>query len=70
MRFLPDEPTNHEYSLDCQDQPVCPFCFQNQSDAWEYGHESQDIDCESCGETFVMNVDVSVTYDTHKKVEK
>jgi len=62
--------THNDYCLDCQDEPVCPHRKERQSDAWEWGHESQEVDCQSCGKTFHMDVDVSVTYSTHKIKEE
>ena len=58
--------THHDYCLDYQEDPVCPLCREKQTEAWEYGHESQKVDCESCGEAFQMDADVSVLYSTHK----
>lgn len=51
--------------------PVCPYCGHIEQDAWEWnfgaGLEGERIgDCNSCGESFKTEREVSVYYTTSK----
>ncbi len=50
-------------------QPVCPHCGHKERDAWEWNfgnllEGSHRGDCNSCGETFTTEREVSVYYTT------
>jgi hypothetical protein len=58
--------------LDYNREPICPFCGHKESDAWElnmYDGDETEIDCD-CGETYIVECSVSVTYSTRKKVTR
>lgn len=44
----------------------CPHCDHEFTDSWEH-EESGMIECESCGEEFHVEVNVSVSYTTSKE---
>ena len=50
---------------------VCPFCFNQDEDAWEYNLNDGDlskIDCPNCDQKFHVECSVSIKYTT-KKIE-
>jgi hypothetical protein len=60
---IPDE-------WDCQgaDNPVCPYCGEEESDFWEVIADSGDHHCSSCNRPFFFEREVSVTYSTSPKM--
>jgi transcription elongation factor Elf1 len=51
---------------------VCPFCFQEDVDAWEYNMSDGDstvVTCGECEQEFQLECSVSIDYTT-KKIEK
>lgn len=53
-----------------QPNPVCPHCGCVDHDAWEWNfgpglEGSTDQDCNSCGEPFVCEREVTVYYSTY-----
>ena len=54
--------------LDYNDEAVCPHCGSEQSDSWELGldgdGDSTETDCQSCGESFRVELDLTVKYST------
>ena len=54
------------------DSVNCPFCGHVHKDLWDYHMEDEDnfeIDCDECGETFILGCSVSVDYYAFKKGE-
>jgi len=54
-----------------QQHPVCPHCGHVEQDAWEWnfgpGIEGErEGDCNSCGESFKTEREVSIYYTTRK----
>lgn len=58
--------------VDSSDQPVCPWCGEHIEPDYEnsfFFEEGQHImTCPECGKTFNMDVNVSITYDTDRKL--
>lgn len=56
----------HNYT----DEIVCPYCFYEFDDSWEFQDDSYDVDgpleCNSCGKEFYMYRNISVSYSTVK----
>lgn len=49
--------------------PICPFCFQEDVDAWEYNLRDGDSTAVSCGEcenVFQVECSISVNYTSRK----
>ncbi len=46
------------------DKPICPYCGYVHRDAYEWRHDEDDVDCDSCGATFEYAREVEVTYST------
>lgn len=46
----------------------CPYCEHLYEDAWEYFYDCSDetleVDCDSCGKTFLLSQEVIVDYTT------
>lgn len=53
-----------EYTL----EPICPYCGNEESDAWEINFGGIDgeteHDCGSCGETYFVQRNAIITYTT------
>jgi hypothetical protein len=53
-----------EYTVD----PICPYCGETQSDAWELNLDSDgeetETDCDSCGLPISVTVSMSIRYST------
>lgn len=47
-----------------RDNVTCPFCSYENRDSWEISDGEHD--CHRCGETMIVERDVSVTYSTSK----
>lgn len=49
---------------------VCPHCFEEMSDSWEYGDggesDSEQTECGHCGQPFMWERDIQVSYTTRK----
>lgn len=56
--------------LDFASEPICPYCGHEQSDAWEIGDGTEEIDCGNCHQAMTFERDVEVTYTTGKKEPK
>ncbi len=52
-----------KYDTDYTNNPVCPYCGHEHDD-YVYAEQSEDYDCESCGESFFIEPDVQVSYTT------
>ena len=54
--------------LDCygEDERVCPYCGNRQTDSWEWGdgEYSADVDCGNCGRTFYAERQIAITYNS------
>jgi DNA-directed RNA polymerase subunit RPC12/RpoP len=52
------------------DKIVCPYCFFEESDSWEYNNDLEygeiEIQCPECSKTFTVNMNVTVKYSTTK----
>jgi len=44
--------------------PVCPHCGHEHRDAWEWGDDNEDSECESCDRIFHAYRHVDITWDT------
>ena len=59
-----------EYDTECTDEPVCPWCGEEQADAWElFSASSSDCEetaCDTCGRDILITQRVSVSYTTRK----
>lgn len=53
--------------------PVCPYCGEEQFDAWELGLEGDggttEMDCGACDEMFTVVMHLAVTYSTFRDGE-
>jgi uncharacterized Zn-finger protein len=59
-----------ELNLKYNREPVCPYCGDILTDAWEMNlrdGESEDVTCGNCDEEFKVTCSIDVTYDTEKK---
>ena len=45
---------------------VCPYCGYISTDSWDYSNDSDDIECDECGETFFYEREYDITYSTIK----
>lgn len=45
--------------------PVCPHCGHQHTDAWEWRHDDDYVDCESCGQEFAYSREIDVHYTTN-----
>ena len=54
--------TDHRFTREI----TCPYCNHELSDSWEYNDstDEQQVECPECGDTFVLQVDIDVTYCT------
>lgn len=61
-----------EDEIDCRytQNITCPYCGWEDRDSWEFGQDTDDVQCGECEETFVCEPDIAVTYCTYKKVKK
>jgi hypothetical protein len=61
---------NEEFDTDCTDEPVCPWCGEEQSDAWELfsasSSDCEETECDTCGKDILITQQVSVSYSTRK----
>jgi len=52
------------------DEAVCPYCDHEQSDSWEIATETRDewiqTECGNCGNTFLLERVVQVSYSTER----
>ncbi len=51
-----------EYSY--EQEIKCPHCGYEEQDSWEFGEDSGTWNCESCGEEFLVERHISVTYSS------
>lgn len=49
------------------DEVKCPHCDYEHSDSWELSN-SGEMECSSCGEEFMFDREVTVTYSTRKTI--
>lgn len=56
------EEIEHEYTKEI----VCPHCGEEYSDSWEYGQDSEELECYECSGKFHYEREVEVTYTTVK----
>lgn len=47
------------------DNLICPWCKEKNSDSWELDDEGGEVDCDCCGETFIYVIHRSVSYSGH-----
>lgn len=55
---------------DCCDEITCPYCGNEETDSWEcdFGDEGDyDHICGECGNTFLYNRSVEVSYSSWRK---
>lgn len=48
-----------------EEDAICPYCGEFQSDSWEYSDETE-IQCCKCDKNFGMTKEYSVNYKTYK----
>lgn len=54
---------DHEYT----DEIVCPYCCFEFKDSWEISDAGESVQtCWECQKKFVLCVDHSISYSTHK----
>ena len=46
------------------DNITCPYCNWEDEDSWELDENSAELICGSCGEEFVVERNIQVTYST------
>ena len=51
-------------NTDYTDEPVCPHCGNEMSDAWELQHEVNEVDCGWCDKPMKVIRHIEVTYST------
>lgn len=51
------------------ERPVCPHCFAESEDAWEWADDSGERECGQCERSFFYERVVSVAYTTEKLTE-
>lgn len=56
--------TLDEWGLCANDEAVCPYCGEEQSDSWELSIDYGKMDCGDCFRPFLYEREVSVTYNT------
>ena len=54
------------------DEIVCPHCFCQFSDSWEYDlnhtpEEDREVSCQKCDEKFICMVEITVRYRSTRK---
>lgn len=55
-----------------EDEPICPYCkeeFSGEKEANLFQEGETEIDCNHCGEVFIVCVHISHSYSTCKKEE-
>ena len=58
--------TDHEWT----DEPVCPHCGAEQGDAWEWGDDDGETDCNSCERPFSYTRYIIVNWSTQKSAKE
>lgn len=67
--------TQEEFDTSFQDYIICPYCGEEYHDSWEYwtaedgDGDTIEIDCDKCKMTFIVTLNMEVTYSTEKKKE-
>ena len=56
---------NNEIDHDYTNEVVCPHCGYEHHDSWEFP-DGGEYDCANCGEPFLVERIVDVTYCTSK----
>lgn len=59
-----------EFDCDYTDEPVCPYCGEEQSDFWEMMDDDGLVDCQECEKEFRYVRITEVHYCTEKKEAK
>lgn len=49
---------------------ICPNCFREYSDSWEYSDYDDNMICPDCGQSFYYERHLEVTYSSKKNKEK
>ena len=53
-----------------KDEITCPWCGYENPDSWEFESEYDDAyECPSCGELFILERDVNITYTSRRRIE-
>lgn len=48
-----------------EDEITCPYCGEQESDSWErIDSDPDEVDCESCGKTFSLEIEMTASYNT------
>lgn len=47
------------------DDLVCPWCSEVDINSWELDDDGGEVDCNSCGKTFIYSVNRSISYSGH-----
>ncbi len=55
----------HEYT----DEVVCPYCFHEHSDSWEFNDWVEGYECHECEKPFNVTRNVTINYSTSKYKE-
>ena len=61
-----------ELNLKYNREPICPYCGNTYHDAWEIWSASdgdgatEEVDCD-CGKSYVIELNIDITYSTYKK---
>jgi len=60
-----------EKEIDTQytDEITCPYCGYENGDSWEFGVDSDYINCGNCDEEFLCEPQVQISYCTYKRTE-
>lgn len=56
----PKKEIDHHYT----EEVICPHCGHQESDSQEYD-DTQETKCDQCGQCFLVERDISITYSTH-----
>jgi len=52
----------------CEKSPTCPYCDESIEDWYEIidpDEESQEIECQSCGKTFGVNINREIDFTSY-----
>lgn len=63
--------TEEAIETELTDEPVCPWCGNEDADWWELGDKIQDgntveVECDECGEPYDLEVVISYSFTSTK----
>lgn len=44
---------------------ICPYCGHDNGDEEDYIYRESELECSSCGEVFIVEAEVEITYTTN-----